>query len=261
MFETQRILNDFSYCERLMNDFHKPLIESGIVPDVIGAKKELSEYRLIFAPYMMTLEDGGLQGRLEKWVRNGGVLVAGPMCDIRNALGAHYRDADTGMLEKLTGCTLDYSIPDSSVYIKSQWTDGTPFTGKMWHELYTSCDGAQELVSVTGGHSAVVGKAVVTKVKLGKGEIILLGSIPSEDDIKKLIGIAAADAGVIPFDISGSVIAVPRKGENYEGLILAEYKNQGGTCILPRAMTDVLTGDALSGKITLTPYEIRILQI
>lgn len=260
LFEAQRVINGFGYGERLINDFHVPFIRCGIVPDVIGSRKELNGYRLIFAPYMMTLEDGDLQNRLTQWVKDGGVLVAGPMCDIRNSIGAHYREADTGILEKLTGCSLDYSIPDSSVYIKSRWADGEEFTGSLWHELYAPGENAEVLAGVSGGHSAVIGKAVVTRVKVGKGEIILLGSIPSDKDIKKLIRIAAQDAGIKAAEVTGGVLAVPRKGEAGQGLVLAEYRNQGGTCVLPREMTDVLTGDTLSGTVTLAPYEIRILK-
>lgn len=48
-------------------------------------------------------------------------------------------------------------------------------------ELNTSGSDAQPLVTVAGGHSALVGKAVALQVKVGEGEIILLGSIPSEE--------------------------------------------------------------------------------
>ncbi len=86
LFETQPIVSDFRYCERLINDFYLPVTSAGIRPDVIGAKKDLSSYKLLFSPLMMTLEDGDLAQRLEEWISGGGVWVAGPMCDIRNSI-------------------------------------------------------------------------------------------------------------------------------------------------------------------------------
>ncbi len=260
LFETQRIVEGFDYCGGIIKYIHDPLTSLGFRPDVIGAQKELSGYKLIFSPFMMTLEDAGLPGRILQWVKDGGVWVAGPMCDIRNTIGAHYRNSDTGMLEKITDSVLSYSVPDSTEFVRPQWSDGKDFTGDKWYELYTPGENAEVLVGVKDGHSAVVGKAVVFRVKLGRGEIIVLGSMPSEEDMKKIISLAAADAGISPVKISGGIAAVPRKGENTEGLILAEYKNEGGTCVLPYPMTELLSGRVLDGRITLKPYDILVLE-
>lgn len=260
LFEVQHVVNGLNYCGELKEAFHTPLSRMGLRPDVIGAEKDLSGYKLLISPLMMTLEDNDLQERIEKWVRDGGVWVAGPMTDIRNSIGAHYKDRDTGILEKLTGCELTYSIPDSSVYIRSEWNDGESFNGNRWHELYTLDDEAESLITVTDGHSAVIGKSVAFRKRLGKGEVIVLGSIPSEKDLGKLIQIASEDAGITYTSPEGDVAVVPRIGEKTEGLLLAEYGNKPGSYKLPCRMTDILTGKSYEGSVSLSPYDLMILR-
>lgn len=209
---------------------------------------------------MMPLEDNSLNEKIVDWVSNGGVWVAGPMTDIRNSIGAHFRKAYTGILEKITECELTYSIPDSSEIISSEWNNGDKFTGSLWHELYTVSGKAETLVSVTDGHTAIKNKSIVYKVPFGKGEIIVLGSIPSNDDTKKLIAIAVKDAGIDAYEISGDVAVIPRAVEEKEGLILAEYGDSAASCVLPNPMKDILTGKQFEDKVILAPYDLLILE-
>lgn len=260
LLEAQPVFGGFHYSDRLVQDFHLPLTRMGLRPDVIGAKKDLSPYKILLSPYMLTLEDGDLPARIEEWVKNGGIWIAGPMTDIRNAIGAHYRENETGMIENLSGCELTYSIPDGKGYLTTIWSDGTVFKGNHWFELYTPGREANSMVSVTAGHSAVVGKSVVTQIGVGKGKILLLGSIPSEQDLVRIVRLAAEEAGVDIPEVTGNVAVVPRVGKGRRGLILAEYGNAGASCVLKSPMTDILSGKSYDGKVELAPYEILILE-
>ena len=56
-------------------------------------------------------------------------------------------------------------------------------------------------------------------------------------------------------------MVVPRRGENQEGVILIEYSGyHSGSYQVDGEMTDVVTGEKVSGKISLAPYEIRVLK-
>lgn len=260
LLEAQPVFGEFRYAERLIHDFHRPLTRLGLRPDVIGARKDLDGYKILFSPYMLTLEDGDLPQRIEKWVRDGGIWIVGPMTDIRNAIGAHYRDCETGMIERMTGCQLTYSMPDSLGYVSSVWDDGSSFRGDKWYELYTPGADAQPLVTVTGGHSAIVGKAVALQVKVGAGKIILLGSIPSEEDLEKIVRLAAAGTDIEIPETTGDMAVVPRKGNGRSGMIFAEYGNAKASCTLKSPMTDILTGRTCQGKVELAPYELLVLE-
>ena len=109
MLEIQPLVADNPYTHSVMRT-ERALVSAGVCHDVIGARADLCKYKLLFSPYMLTLEDGDLSERIEQWVKNGGVWVAGPMTDQRNSIGAHYTDRAMGILERMTGVRLEYGI-------------------------------------------------------------------------------------------------------------------------------------------------------
>jgi beta-galactosidase len=249
---------DSLYYKRLQNTFYQPLQDAGVRPDVIDAQAPLGSYRLLVTGAMLTTEEGDLPQRIERWVRGGGVWLAGPMTDLRNSVGAHYTDRETGMLEKLTGVTLRYCIPDTEHRITARWSDGGEFCGSDWYQLYEGAD--ETLASVTGGHSALVGKSVAAVQRVGKGAVILLGTFPCEKDMRRIIEYALKLSGASRLRTRGHVAAVPRRGGGREGLILIETANEAASCEFDGVMTDLLTGREYSGGAQLKPYEVLVLE-
>lgn len=259
MHAAQNVVNGWNYSATVQEKWYRPMAEMGLQPDVIDAAQELSAYRLIFSPMIMTLEEHDLGQRMAQWVRDGGVWVVGPLTDVRNLCGARYRDRFYGLLEELTGVKWCYAIPDTEGRVRAQWADGSAFNGETWFEVSENA-GEDTLVSVTACHSAVAGKALVYRKKVGKGCVILLGTVPSAADMKKLIALACEQSGVALPKVSGEVIAARRKGEAGEGLFLIEYGNREAAFRLDEPMTDLLTDETLSGEIRLEPYSVRILR-
>ena len=258
--QVQPIVVNFNYKERLVNDFYRPLTALGLRPDVIGAKKDLSGYKVLFSPLMMTLEDGDLGDRIEEWVKDGGIWVAGPMTDIRNHIGAHYLKNATGRIERMTGVQLTDSIPGDGRYLPATWADGTPVSANYWQELYTPAENGEVLASVTGGYSTLQGKALIQKIPCGKGFVWLLGTIPSAEDYQKLIRLVCEDAGIAVPEATGTITAIPRSGNGRQGLILLEIANAPGSYRLDEPMTDLLTGKEYSGVVEMSPYDLLILE-
>lgn len=258
LFESQEIIQDNSYTKAAIRAFHA-VSHCGVCPDVIGAKAELDKYKVLFSPHMMTLEDGDLPERIEKWVKNGGVWVAGPMTDIRNSVGAHYTDRAMGMLERLTGVMLEYSVPTDGSYLGAAWVDGGELLHKKWVECYA--EGGEVLASVTKGHSSLVGKSVIAKFRYGLGEIILCGAILEPQDYARLANIALADAGVKGYITEGEITAAKRSGNGQEGLVLCECANSSASIELDVPMTDILTGRKYAaGKMEIEPYGVYVLK-
>ena len=255
----QPVVDGLRYGRVMEDGFYRPVTALGLRPDVIDAAQPLDGYRLIVTPLVMSLEEHGLPERIAQWVRDGGTWVVGPLTDVRNADGARYTDRYWGMLEELTGVRWQYNAPDREGRIRAEWRDGTPFEGGTWYEMGENC-GEDALVRVTAGHSALVGKSLVTCRQVGKGRVILLGTIPSVKDAKRLILLACEAAGVQTVPVEGSVMAVPRAGVAGEGLILIEYGNSTASYPLPRAMTDLLTGRQVEGRVTLKPYDVLVLK-
>ena len=260
LFLVQPMISDFQYHVRVPEDIYLPITRMGLRPDVIDSGKDLSGYKVLVSPMVMSLEDRDLPQRIEAWVREGGHWVVGPMTDIRNSIGAHYRDRAMGCVEELTGCQLVASIPDSGVVVKSRWSDGSPMSANYWQQLYTPAENGQVLASVTEGYAPIVGTALVQKVPCGKGAIWLLGTDPDPADLQKLMAMVCADAGIQVPETTGTVTVIPRSGNGRKGLILMETANAPAGYRLEEPMTDLLTGRTYDGFVALKPYDLLILE-
>lgn len=252
----------FNYLERLTRDFYCPINAMGLRPDVIGARKNLDSYKVLVSPMVMTLEDGDLGDRIEAWVRNGGIWIAGPMTDIRNDIGAHFLDRAMGRIERMTGVQLTDSIPGCGQYLPANWTDdGTAVSENWWQELYTPTETGTVLASVTDdAYPTLRGKALIQKIPCGKGSVWLLGTVPSGADFQKLMRLACAEAGLTVPHVTGTVTVVPRSGESRDGLILLETAGASATYQLDKPRKDLLTGVEYAGTVHLNPYDLLILE-
>lgn len=258
--EVQPMIANFFYVDRLAEDFHVPVTRMGLRPDMIDTGKDLSGYKVLVSPMVYSLEEKDLPRRIEEWVRDGGHWVVGPMTDIRNAIGAHYIDRAMGHVEEMTGCRLVASIPDSGEVVKSKWADGEPMSANYWQQVYTPAENGQVLASVTEGYAPIIGTALVQKIPFGKGAIWLLGTVPNQADLQKLMAMVCAEAGIEVPEVTGSVTVIPRSGENRRGLILMETACAPASYRLPEPMTDLLTGTTYAGTVELKPYDLMILE-
>ena len=207
---------------------------------------------------MLSLDQGDLTERIHKWVEDGGVWVVGPMSDIRSSIGTRFTNRPYNSLEAFAGVRQAYEAPDRDGLIKTKWNDGKEFVGKDYYELFEADEDA--LATVTEGYPTLTSKATIICKKVGKGKVYILGTIPSSEDMAKIISLASADAGVSGYEITGTLIVSPRKGDNDEGLIVAECNNSNGSIVLKEEMTDVITGKKYSGKVELSPYDVLVLK-
>ncbi len=260
MWESQPIVADTQYQPRMYTDFYRPLIDLGLRPDIVDYAQPLEGYKVVFSPMMMNLTEKGLSERIRKWVADGGTWIVGPLTDIRNENGTKFANKPFGMLEELIGESWLYGIPDMVGNVTAAWSDGEEFAGNRYYQVFEADSDA--LVSITGGHSAINGKAIVLKKAYGKGQIIVLGSFPSAKDMQKLYKLALADTGVPTCRTpDGNIMVSPREGNGRRGMMVAEYANKGGRFFLAEPMTDILTGRTFGkGEIELKPYEVLVLE-
>lgn len=260
LYATQPIVSGFVYERELKNHFYKPLIDSGLRPDVIDAGASLDKYTLIFSPLMPILDEYNLPERLAEWVKNGGVWVTGPMTDIRTADGSKFKDRLHGMLEKLTPAYCRYFVPDTEKTVKSEWKDGAEFGGNWYYELFDARD-TTDLVNVKSGSEYLKGLSVIQQYQIGKGLVIILGTLPDYDDMRKLITHACAEAGIVCNRTQGnSLLVADRKGENQNGVILVDIGGKGGIYHNNKPLNDILTGKSYTDDITVEPYRVLVLE-
>ena len=186
--------------------------------------------------------------------------MAGPMTDIRTNIGTHYTDRALGWIERMTGTKMIASMPDSGVYVKSRWADGEPMSARYWQEVYEPVEGGEVLASVTDGYSSLIGSALIQKIPCGKGQVWILGTVPTTDDLKKLMRQVCDEAGIALPQVSGELTVIPRSGNGREGLILVETAHKPASYVLDAPMRNVLTGEIYEGLIELPPYGMLILE-
>jgi beta-galactosidase len=254
MFKTQSPAEGFDYLGTALRGVYHPTVRAQFRPDVISPCVDLDDYTLIVSPFLMTLEESGLSDRLRRWIENGGTWIAGPLTDIRTIDGAKYTHAPFGVIEDLGGVYCKYDIPASPHAFKSQWTDGGEFTGSVW---YSGLEPRGAEVLATYSEGPCEGLAAVTSHKLGRGRVIVLGTLPPSEDFVRLLSAVADKLGIKPVvNASDNVLVVPRSGEAGSGLIAVELDNKPAWIELPRAGTDLITGSKLSGKINVGEYGV-----
>ncbi len=260
MFATQPVVGEFQYDDTLKNYFYKPLINFGIRPDVIDEAADLSNYKVVFSTLMLTLDQGDLRERITKWVENGGIWVTGPLTDIRTNDGTRYTDRLHGMLESLTPAVFKYWFPDKEKRIGSKWSNGDDFGGNFYYEIFELNKDA-DIVNVTGGHKEVIGGAVLQRFSVGKGFVYVLGTIPDEKDMLKLIAEILQNAD-IKFNNTeeNTIIVSPRIGKDTEGVILVDVGGKGGTYHNQARFKDIISEKVFEDDITLKPYEVLVLE-
>lgn len=256
MFMQQEIVPGLSYEEMLVNRFYRPLNDLGCRPDVIDAAADLTPYKVVVSPLMLTLEEDALPQRLEQWIRDGGIWIAGPLTDERTAIGSRYTHCLYGMLERLMGIEWKYALPDTEGRTRVSWMDGTPFDCDTWFEVSDPCE-AEALAYVAKGHQALLGKAVVLSKRVGKGNVVLLGTLPSPETEKVLLQRIFSQNGVPFQEGNENVLIAPRyKGDRHVGDIVIALSEKAGRFQAPHHARNVCTGEICGGRVELRPYEV-----
>jgi beta-galactosidase GanA len=239
--------------------FYKHIISSGIHPDVIDAQENLDKYKLIFTPTAYSIDEYGFSDRIKKWVENGGVWVVGPLTDIRTAIGTKYQNSPYGSIEEVTDTRLAYTIPDDAGAISLINDDGDVVHGSAVYEMFELGD-YKPLLTVKDAHSALVGKCVSFVKSVGKGYVVMIGTLPEEKEllriIKKAIDLAKTDV----YEVDEGLMVTKRvKGDDVL-TIVASVGGKAGKCKLDGEFVDVIYGDTYVNEIRLKPFELRILK-
>jgi beta-galactosidase GanA len=258
MFEFQPVGKEFKYREALLNSVYRPMTQAQLRPDVLDAQADLSAYKLLFSPFLPALDEAGLRERLRKWIEAGGTWIAGPFTDIRDLHAAKFRHAPYGSLEEWAGVRCKYEIPGDPRPFAFLWNDGRKSQGAIWYDSY-ELRGAKPLATYVEGPMKDL--AAVVEKRMGKGRIILLGTLPGAQDLQRLLLDAARKAHIGPVaEASANLLVVPRKGRAAEGLIAVELSNQPATLKLERPAVELLTRRRCQGMFEVQPYGVAVLK-
>lgn len=248
-YDCAPLLKGFDYRETLIQKYYAAFRHYNV--DVIDTAHSLEGYEVVISPFLSTADENGLKERMLEWIKKGGTWIAGPMTDIMDANVRRYTEAPYSFLEELAGVYVKYQKPVANEIFTAQWTNDGECAVGMCYDAYECNEGTRSLARYVGGEFSPL--SVITEKKVGKGKVILTGSVISHGDLLRLINkppIAEA---------SKNVILTERTGEEC-GIIAVETQNKRGYLVLDNEYTDLITGRIFSGKTDIYPYEVLVLR-
>ena len=257
-FKFQPVAPELDYVGVMQGKVYRPMMEAHLRADIVDPAAPLEAYRVVFSPLLPALDEGGLQDRLRKWVEDGGTWIAGPLTDIRTIEGTKPVGAPFKYLEEWAGVSCRYELPGAPRDFQIEWADGGVSQGSVW---YAGLEPRVAEARAAYADGPLKGLAAVTETRVGAGRIVVLGTLPRPEELKRLLlGIAAA-AGIYPAaEASANVLVVPRKGPAGSGLIVVETQNEKGKLTLPTPAYNLLDCRAYSGEIEINPYQVMVLR-
>ena len=246
-FNAAPMLKDFDYTATVRDKFYNALRHYNV--DVIDTAHSLDRYKAVISPFLCHVEENGLKNRILDFVNNGGTWIVGPMSDIVDDNVTKYVDKPYSFLEELVGVYTKYQKPVHNDVFRAKFADGTPCGVSTCFDAYQVNDGTDSLAKYDGDEFD--GLTVIASKNVGKGKVILLGSVPTHGDIRRLVGIKpilqATDNVTLIERSNGAIIAI-------------EIEHTNGYIELNGKYKDRLTGAVLDGKVTIRPYSVLILE-
>lgn len=248
-FESAPIIEGLNYRETLITKYYSAFKHYNI--DVVDTQHGLDGYEVLVSPFLATADENGFKKRVIEWVKNGGTWIVGPMTDIMDGNVSRYTNAPYSFVEELAGVYVKYQKPIDNGVFKAQWTNNGECAISTCYDAYECNEGTESLVKYTDCEFAPL--AVITERKVGKGKVILVGSVISHGDLLRLVTLdPIAEA-------SANVILTERTGDE-SGIIAVETENKFGYIVLEGEYVDLITDRKFSGKTEIKPYQVLILK-
>ena len=241
-FSSAPMLKDFDYRRTLIDKFYSAFKHYNI--DVIDTPHSLDGYDTVLSPFLSVVDED-TEARIKRFVERGGTWIVGPMSDIMDGAVTKFTHAPYRFLEDFAGVYTEYQKPLDGKFC-AEFADGTPLEISMCYDAYVSKSGTATIAAYTDREFAPL--SVITERAVGKGKVILLGSVPDAKSLLRLIDIKPIA------EASDNVLLTERVGEE-NCIIAVETENKTGNIVLDGEYTEVLSGKTLSGMIQIRPYQ------
>ncbi len=253
-------INNQNYLQS-MSDWHNMVCDTPIECDFIFEESDLTGYRIVMTPFMYHIPPAYLRRAVE-FVTSGGIWIVGPLSGGRTAEHTIPTDCALGDLEEIAGVHTVYTYP----------MDGTQAVGRafgteailgLWSAVFRV--GEAEVVGVIEG-GVTPGLAFITQRELGRGRVVLLGSMPQRESgktmLQAMIGHYAGIASVSTRRwATAGTLAIERERHGARIWIVVTHNGAGGIVEFPGKGVDILGGGQVdAGRMEVGPYEYRVIE-
>ena len=235
----------------------------GIPVDILNGDSDLSKYALVVAPTLYMLREG-FAARAEKFVADGGTLVATYLSGVANESDLVFSGGFPGPLKKLFGIWVeetDYLYDDERNPI-----EGIGGNGGKTHEAAHVCEvihleGAEAVATFTRDFYA--GHPAITRNKFGAGEAWYFGAAQADElngFYRDLYAGIIRARGIVPTlpqtELPHGVTAQFRENENGEFVFLMNFNTAPVKVEIPDGYETIIGATPPD----LPPYGVAILR-
>ena len=249
---------DLMYVDQV-HQYYQYFYNKNIGVSMIPFDADFSNYKMIVAPVLYMVKEG-MKEALENYVKNGGVLVTTYMSGIVGESDNVYLGGYPGPLKDLAGVwveEVDALAPEQ--FNKVVFDDGSEAKSRIVSDLM-HLEGAECLAKYESNFYA--GTPAVTRNHFGNGQVYYIGTDMEETGVARVLGMAAADAGVTPVIGEETELEVTcRKADDCKFYFVMNFRDEEieiPSCLAGN--TDALTGETVKTGEILKKYDVRIIR-
>ena len=257
--DMQGMARDTKNYEKEVRKFYNIHLKKGINADIVFPLEDLSSYSLVVLPmyYAVSKEAGAW---LKEYVKNGGTVVATYLTAYVNentlAYLGGFPGAGLGEVFGLYAEELDTLYPTDSNAVLMK--DGNKAIVKDYCELI-KLTGAEVLGTYESDFYA--GMPAVTVHSYGNGKAYYIGTRMEEEDLIKFFTQIWSECGIKEKELPEGVEYLTRTAE--DGSTFDFYVNYNAmpvTVQLSKDGTNLLNGEAVSGKVEILPFNAVVVK-
>ena len=257
--DMQGMAHDTKKYEKEVRKFYNIHLKKGINADIVFPLEDLSSYSLVVLPmyYAVSKEAGAW---LKEYVKNGGTVVATYLTAYVNentlAYLGGFPGAGLGEVFGLYAEELDTLYPTDSNAVLMK--DGNKAIVKDYCELI-KLTGAEVLGTYESDFYA--GMPAVTVHSYGNGKAYYIGTRMEEEDLIKFFTPIWSECGIKEKEFPEGVEYLTRTAE--DGSTFDFYVNYNAmpvTVQLSKDGTNLLNGEAVSGKVEILPFNAVVVK-
>ena len=257
--DMQGMAHDTKNYEKEVRKFYNIHLKKGINADIVFPLEDLSSYSLVVLPmyYAVSKEAGAW---LKEYVKNGGTVVATYLTAYVNentlAYLGGFPGAGLGEVFGLYAEELDTLYPTDSNAVLMK--DGNKAIVKDYCELI-KLTGAEVLGTYESDFYA--GMPAVTVHSYGNGKAYYIGARMEEEDLIKFFTQIWSECGIKEKELPEGVEYLTRTAE--DGSTFDFYVNYNAmpvTVQLSKDGTNLLNGEAVSGKVEILPFNAVVVK-